>query len=60
MSGWVLLTLGTLLAAVGTMLAVGTAAVSRLELSRWVAERLSGAALATTLLSAPGRVLGTA
>lgn len=57
---WMLLVLGAGLAALGTALAVGTFAVSRLELSRWISQRLHGAELATTLLSAPGRVLGPA
>lgn len=57
---WLLLTAGVGLAALGTALAVGTAAVSRLELSRWISQRMHGAELAATLLSAPGKVLGPA
>jgi len=58
--GWIALGAGLSLAAAGTVLAVGTAAVSRLELSRWVSQRLRGAELATALLAAPGTVLGPA
>lgn len=51
---------GLVLSAAGTAVAAAAAAVSRLELARWIAERLRGAAVATALLSTPGRVLGTA
>lgn len=60
MTGWVALGVGVGIAAVGTTLAVGTAAVSRLELSRWVSQRLRGADLAAALLAAPSTVLGPA
>ena len=60
MIGWIALGTGLALAAAGTVLAVGTAAVSRLELSRWVSQRQRGAELATALLAAPGTVLGPA
>lgn len=60
MIGWVALATGLALAGLGTMLAVGTAAVSRLELSRWVSQRQRGAELAAALLAAPGTVLGPA
>lgn len=56
----VLLLLGLGLGALGTAVAVGAAAASRLELSRWVAERRRGVEIATALLSAPGPVIGTA
>lgn len=58
MSGVVLAAAGTLIAALGAMLAAGAASVSRLELSRWVAERHGAGSLATALLSAPERILG--
>jgi len=59
-TAWLLLVVGVLLAGAGTTVAVGTAAVSRIELARWVSQRLRGAEIATALLSAPGRVLGAA
>jgi CBS domain containing-hemolysin-like protein len=58
--GWIALGIGLVLAATGTVLAVGTAAVSRLELSRWVSQRQRGGELAAALLSSPGTVLGPA
>lgn len=51
---------GALLTATATTVAVSAAAVSRLELTRWISRRLRGAAVATTLYAAPGRVLRTA
>jgi CBS domain containing-hemolysin-like protein len=51
---------GLALAAGGTTVAVGAAAVSRLELARWISHRLRGAAIAGALLSTPGRLLGSA
>jgi CBS domain containing-hemolysin-like protein len=60
MMGWPVLALGVAAGALGTGLAVGAAAVSRLELSRWISQRRHGAELAVTLLSAPGKVLGPA
>jgi putative hemolysin len=57
---WLVLTLGAVAAAFGTTLAVGTAAVSRLELSRWVSQRLRGSELAAVLLAAPATVVGPA
>jgi CBS domain containing-hemolysin-like protein len=59
-SGWLLVVLGALLAAAGTAVGVGAAALSRLELTRWAAQRLRGAAAAGALLGTPGRVQGTA
>jgi CBS domain containing-hemolysin-like protein len=58
--GGLVLVVGLALAALGTTLAVGTAAVSRLELSRWVTQRQRGADLAAALLAAPATVLGPA
>ncbi len=58
MNGAVLAAGGMLLAALGSMLAAGAASVSRLELSRWVAERHGAGSLATALLSTPERILG--
>lgn len=60
MSGWVLVLVGSLLAAFGTAAGVGAAGLSRLELTRWVSLRLRGAAVAGALLGTPGRILGTA
>ena len=48
--------LGLLLAAFGATTSVAVRAVSRLELTRWVARRLEGAEAAITLLSRPGDV----
>ncbi len=60
MTPWPLVVVGLVLAALGTTVGVGAAALSRLELTRWAAKRLGGAAAAGTLLGMPGRVLGTA
>jgi hypothetical protein len=60
MTGALVLVLGIAIAALGTALGVGAAAVSRLELSRWISQRQHGAELAATLLATPGRVLGPA
>jgi len=60
MTGWLLIVVGAALAAFGTTVAVGAAALSRLELTRWASRRLRGAAAAGALLGTPGRVLGTA
>jgi len=60
MSAWLLTIGGLLLSAAGTAIAAAAATVSRLELARWISERLRGAAVANALLSTPGRVLGTA
>ncbi len=57
MSGWVLLLGGAVLATLGTTAGVGAAAVSRMELSRWISQRLQGARVAGVLLGAPGRIL---
>jgi CBS domain containing-hemolysin-like protein len=48
--------LGLLIAAFGATTSVAVHAVSRLELTRWVARRLEGANAAVTLLSRPGDV----
>ncbi len=60
MTGWLLVVIGAALAAFGTTVGVGAAALSRLELTRWASQRLRGAAAAGALLGTPGRVLGTA
>lgn len=60
MTGWLLIVIGGALAAFGTTVGVGAAALSRLELTRWASQRLRGAAAAGALLGTPGRVLGTA
>ncbi len=48
--------LGLALAAYGATASVAALAVSRLELTRWVARRLEGRDAAVTLLSRPGDV----
>ncbi len=60
MSAGLMLLLGVALAGAGSAIAVAAAAVSRLELARWIARRLRGAAIASALLSTPGRLLGAA
>lgn len=60
MTEWIFLLGGIALSAAGTGIAVAAAAVSRLELARWISQRLRGAAIAGALLSTPGRVLGAA
>ena len=44
MMAWLLVGFGLGLAAIGTTVAVGAAAVSRVELTRWISRRLRGAA----------------
>jgi CBS domain containing-hemolysin-like protein len=60
MTSVLLLLAGAVVTASATTVAVSAAAVSRLELTRWISRRLRGAAVATTLYAAPGRVLRTA
>src|SRR5260370_31514001 len=55
-----LLVLGAALAASAGAVGVAAAAVSQLELTRWVAYRLRGAGAAAGLLQNPGAVLATA
>ena len=57
---WVLVVAGAVVASLGSAVGMGAAAMSRLELTRWVSQRLRGAGVAGTLLGASGRVLGTA
>ncbi|HEX9580418.1 MAG TPA: hemolysin family protein [Gemmatimonadales bacterium] len=57
---WALVVAGAVVAGVGTAVGMGTAAMSRLELTRWVSQQLRGAGVAGTLLGASGRILGTA
>jgi putative hemolysin len=52
--------LGLLLAGLGATTSVAVRAVSRLELTRWVARRLEGAEAAVTLLSRPGDIAAAA
>ena len=59
MSG-VFVLLGLALAALGATASVAVLAVSRLELTRWVARKLDGAGAAVTLLSRPGDVVAAA
>jgi Mg2+/Co2+ transporter CorC len=54
----ILLALGVVVAAAGTILVAGAGAVSRLALARWVSQRQHGSAVAAALLSAPARVVG--
>jgi CBS domain containing-hemolysin-like protein len=56
----ILLVLGVLLAAAAAVVGVAAAAVSQLELTRWVSYRLRGSAAAAGVLENPGRVLATA
>jgi CBS domain containing-hemolysin-like protein len=58
--GWSVVLLSAIVAAVSTTVAVSSAAVGRIELTRWISRRLRGAAMASTLYSAPGTVLRTA
>jgi CBS domain containing-hemolysin-like protein len=57
---WTLLLGGLVVAAFGTTVAVGAAAVGRLQLMRWISRHLRGAAVASTLLARPGRLLRVA
>ncbi len=52
--------LGLALAALGATTSVAAMAVSRLDLTRWVARKLDGAAAAATLLSRPGDIAAAA
>jgi CBS domain containing-hemolysin-like protein len=52
--------LGLALAALGATASVAVRAVSRLELTRWVARKLEGARAAVTLLSRPGDIAAAA
>ena len=56
----VLLALGLLLAGTAAAVGVAAAAVSQVELTRWVAYKLRGAGGAAGVLENPGRVLATA
>ncbi|MEJ2237418.1 MAG: transporter associated domain-containing protein [Gemmatimonadales bacterium] len=60
MIGVVLLTVGVLLAALGTTVAVSAGAVNRMELYRWIVNRQKGAQAARALLASPERTLGAA
>jgi CBS domain containing-hemolysin-like protein len=51
---------GLLLAALSAAMGVAAAAVSQLELTRWVSYKLRGAGGAASVLEHPGRVLATA
>jgi CBS domain containing-hemolysin-like protein len=56
---WIGLAAGLAISALGTTIAVSAAAVSRIELTRWISQRLRGAAVASTLFAAPGHMLRT-
>ena len=56
----VLLVSGLLLAAASAAVGVAAAAVSQLDLTRWVSYKLRGAGAAAGVLENPGRVLATA
>jgi CBS domain containing-hemolysin-like protein len=60
MMAWLLVGIGLGVGAIGTTVAVGAAAVSRVELTRWISRRLRGAAVASTLLARPGQLLRVA
>ena len=57
---WALLAGGAVLAAVGTAVAVAAAAVSRVELYRWISQRQRAGGSAGALLAVPRRILGAA
>lgn len=57
---WLMVVVGAAVAGLGTAVGMGAAAMSRLELTRWVSQRLRSPGAAGTLLGASGRVLGTA
>jgi CBS domain containing-hemolysin-like protein len=57
---WIFLLGGLAVAAFGTTVAVGAAAVGRVQLMRWISRHLRGAAVASTLLARPGRLLRVA
>jgi CBS domain containing-hemolysin-like protein len=59
-AAWTVLLVGMLLATGGSTIAVGAAAVGRLELARWVTRRLKGASLAGAVEVTPARILGAA
>jgi len=54
------LLLGLSIAGASAAVGVATAAVSQLELTRWVSYKLRGAGAAVRLLQNPGRMLATA
>ena len=53
MSAWLVFLAGVVAAALGTTVAVSAAAVSRVELTRWISQRLRGAAVASALIARP-------
>ncbi len=55
MNTWLAIVGGLAAAALGTTVAVGAAAVSRLELTRWISQRLRGAAVASVLIANDGQ-----
>ncbi len=57
---WALLGGGAVLAAAGTTVAVAAAAVSRVELYRWISQRQRAGGSAGALLAVPRRILGAA
>jgi putative hemolysin len=60
MRGFLLLVGGLLLGALAATVAVAAAAMSQLQLARWVQTRLRGAATVSTLRENPARLLATA
>lgn len=56
----VVLVLGVLVAAASAAVGVAAAAVSQVELTRWVSYRLRGSGVSAEVLENPGRVLATA
>ncbi len=55
---WTLVVIGSLVGMAGMIVAVGSSAVSQLELYRWVSGRTTGARAARMLLAAPARAGG--
>ncbi len=55
---WILVAIGLMVSVSGMIVAVGSSAVSQLELYRWVSGRTTGARAARMLLAAPDRAAG--
>ncbi|MCH7714909.1 MAG: HlyC/CorC family transporter [Gemmatimonadetes bacterium] len=60
MNIWLAIVGGLTAAALGTTVAVAAAAVSRLELTRWISQRLRGAAVASATIAKPGSLMRVA
>jgi CBS domain containing-hemolysin-like protein len=57
---WVVLGIGMVLSALGTMAVVSAGVVSRIELYRWITQKAPGSRAARALLAAPERTIGSA